>query len=279
MLCCPICLPPRTTEKFVPVNSTTFTTTPAYGVCIGWGDPHLRTFDGKRADYYSSGEYYLVKSDRISIQGRYLPTKYTNGLAVTKMVAIGGPLMKGGKLIIGPLTTTWNGNPILRGFPSHFSQPGWTANYSNKGILVDKSLDSSLKKIVHVQIDDGTPEGLTVQVNRWGDTGNEYVNWRISMNSLPGQDGHCGNFNGNEADDDRLKVRQRVGKHGVPVGQLLFATKTPVTAPGRPDINDCPAATMETAATDCKAKYGGMSPKMSCLLDYCFAGKEVALDE
>merc|ERR1712032_1330578 len=58
----------------------------AFGTCIGWGDPHLRTFDGTRADYYSSGEYYLVKSGPISIQARYLPTKFTNGLAVTKMV-------------------------------------------------------------------------------------------------------------------------------------------------------------------------------------------------
>merc|ERR1712079_980704 len=64
----------------------------------------------------SSGEYYIVKSGIISIQGRYLPTKFTNGLAVTKMVAIGGPLLKGNKLIIGPLAATWNGAPILTGF-------------------------------------------------------------------------------------------------------------------------------------------------------------------
>merc|ERR1712013_727220 len=85
----------------------------AFGTCIGWGDPHLRTFDGMRADYYSSGDYYLVKSGSVSIQGQYLPTKFTNGLAVTKMVAIGGPVLKGNKLIIGPLAATWNGAPIL----------------------------------------------------------------------------------------------------------------------------------------------------------------------
>jgi len=258
---------------------------PAFGgfaTCIGWGDPHIRTFDGMRADYYSSGEYYIVKSGIISIQGRYLPTKFTNGLAVTKMVAIGGPLLKGNKLIIGPLAATWNGAPILTGFPSHFDQPGIVhVDYDNVGALVDTAMDASKKKIVHVKIADGTPEGLLVQVNRWtASAGNEYVNWKVSMHSRPGQDGHCGNFNGNAADDDRMAVRQRVGTQGVPAGpELLFATKTPVTTANRPDINNCPTATLDAAKTDCKATFGGMSPKMSCLLDYCFAGKEVALNK
>merc|ERR1712156_762303 len=98
----------------------------------------------------SSGEYYLVKSGVISIQGRYLPTKFTNGLAVTKMVAIGGPLLKGNKLIIGPLTAEWNGAPILTGFPSHFNQPGLlTVDYDDVGVLVDAPMNASKKKIVH----------------------------------------------------------------------------------------------------------------------------------
>lgn len=254
----------------------------AFGTCVGWGDPHVRTFDGMRADYYSSGEYYIVKSPIISIQGRYLPTKYTNGLAVTKMIAIGGPLMKGNKLIIGPLAATWNGAPILTGFPSHFNQAGVvTVDYDNVGALVDTAMDASKKKIVHVKIDDGTPEGLTVQVNRWmASAGNEYVNWKVMMHSRTGQDGHCGNFNGNAADDDRMAVRQRVGTQGVPAGpELLFATKTPVTTADRPDINNCPTATLDAAKNDCKARFGGESPKMSCLTDYCFAGKDVALNQ
>jgi len=254
----------------------------AFGTCIGWGDPHLRTFDGMRADYYSSGDYYLVKSGPVSIQAQYLPTKFTNGLAVTKMVAIGGPVLKGNKLIIGPLTATWNGAPILGQLGSHFSQPGLlTVNYDASGALIDTTggVDASKKQIVHIKITDGSPEGLSVQVNRWtASPGDEYVNWKIDMHARPGQDGHCGNFNGNAADDDRLAVRQRVGTQGVPAGpELLFGQKTPITVANRPDINNCPQATMNAAKADCAAKYG--SARMSCLTDYCFAGKEVALNK
>merc|ERR1719361_1757400 len=253
----------------------------AFGTCIGWGDPHLRTFDGIRSDYYSSGDYYLVKSGPVSIQAQYLPTKFTNGLAVTKMVAIGGPLLKNNKLAIGPLVATWNGAPIIGSLNSHFSQPGiLTVDYNTQGGLIDTTggVDASKKKIVHVKISDGSPQGLSVQVNRWtASPGNEYVNWKIDMHARPGQDGHCGNFNGNAADDDRLAVHQRVGTQGVPPGELLFASKTPITVANRPDINNCPQATMDAAKADCTAKYG--AAKMSCLTDYYFAGMEVALNK
>jgi len=83
---------------------------------------------------------------------------------------------------------------------------------------------------------------------------------------------------GNAADDDRLAVRQRVGTQGVPAGpELLFGAKTPITVANRPDINNCPQATITAAKADCAAKYG--SARMSCLTDYCFAGKEVALNK
>merc|ERR1719242_1630473 len=95
----------------------------ASGECTIWGDPHIRTFDGMRSDYYSSGEYWIVKSPKLWIQGRYLPTKMTNGLAVTKVLAIGGPMLKNGKLLISPTVTTWNGAQILTGFPSTYSVP------------------------------------------------------------------------------------------------------------------------------------------------------------
>jgi len=239
------------------------------------------TFDGTRADYYSSGEYWIVKSNSVWIQGRYVPTDFTNGLAVTKILAIGGPVLRGNKLVIAPTYTTWNNARVLTGFPSTFERPHLLhMAYNNVGALVDEAQDASKKHVVHVKIFDETPEGIMVQVNRWLQSkGNEYINVKITMRSQPGQDGHCGNFNGDLYDDDRMQVRKRIGTGGVAQAQLLFKTKTPITTADRPDINNCPTATLNAAKADCKARFGGKSPPMACLTDYCFASKEVALDE
>jgi len=212
-----------------------------------------------------------VKSGPISIQAQYLPTKFTNGLAVTKMVAIGGPVLKGNKLIIGPLAATWNGAPILGSLGSSFSQPGLlTANYDTSGALIDTTggVDASKKKIVHIKITDGSPEGISVQVNRWtASPGNEYVNWKIDMHARPGQEGHCGNFNGNSG-DERLTVRQRVE----PGPERLFGSATPIIIIRRPELNNCPQAIEDAAKADCAAK--DETGKRSCLMEYCFAGKK-----
>merc|ERR1712129_611503 len=104
-----------------------------------WGDPHIRTFDVMRSDYYSSGEYWIVKSPKLWIQARYLPTKMTNGLAVAKILALGGPMLNNGKLLISPTNTTWNGAPVLEAFPSSFTVPNFFAmTYDNVGALLQK---------------------------------------------------------------------------------------------------------------------------------------------
>jgi len=222
-----------------------------------------------------------VKSSDVHIQGRYLPTKMTSGLAVTKILAVGGPVMKGNLLFVGPRLAFWNGQEILQGFPSEFSEPGIVEmRLDNVGELLQKGRDGLAKHIVHIKVNDGTGEGLLIQVNRWTrPSEGDYINVKISMHSRPGQDGHCGNFDGISANDDRLQVRARVGKTGVAQDQLLFKTKTPVVAANRPNINDCPATKLDEAKAYCRAQEGGkLIPSMGCLVDYCFAGKGFAMN-
>merc|ERR1711972_1021385 len=86
--------------------------------CSIYGDPHAMTFDGLHSDYYTSGEFWIVKSTTVIVQGKYRPTHATNGLAVTKQVAVGGSFLKGLHLIVGEEHATWHGQQILTTFPS-----------------------------------------------------------------------------------------------------------------------------------------------------------------
>ena len=67
-----------------------------YDLCV-FRRPRLYN---KHNDFYSQGKYWIVKSDTVSIQARYLPTPITHGLSVTKEVAISGPFLKGHELRI-----------------------------------------------------------------------------------------------------------------------------------------------------------------------------------
>merc|ERR1719264_1063718 len=139
------------------------------GECTLWGDPHIRTFDHIRSDYYSPGEFWVVKSKYVWIQARYLPTKVTSGLGVTKAIAVGGPFLKSHKLFVTVRSATWDNKPILTGFPSDFTFPGLVdMHYNNVGQLLQ----------------DGSPEGLQIQVNRWMEpTEGDYMNVKINMHS------------------------------------------------------------------------------------------------
>jgi len=244
------------------------------------------TFDGKHADYYSPGEYWIVKSETLIIQGKYGPTPMTNGLGVTKGIAISGTALKGNNLIImtmdmGPAAFTYKGQPICTGFPSTFNDPEGLVHidYNSMGDTMQKGRNDKPLHVMHITL----PNGLSIQVNQWNEPGEgAYLNAKISMpQGYAGAiDGHCGNFNGNPEDDARLMVRARVGTQGVEAAALLFpGGKTPINPTNRPDINDCEQGKLDRAKEACKKSEGRWNPSSQCLIDVCFGGAGFAGEE
>merc|ERR550525_1606220 len=167
------------------------------GTCVVWGDPHILTFDKKRVDFYTQGEYWIVKSATVQIQGMYKPTHATSGLSVLKQIAFGGPFMKGHKLIIGTTTATWDNQPVLGGFPATYSNELIQAQYDGNGATMQDGRAGKPLHIIHLTL----PLSVNVQINRWMEASEgNYINAKITMPAQPGQDGHCGNFNNNVAD-------------------------------------------------------------------------------
>merc|ERR1719343_501026 len=253
--------PPTTTAPPAPTKS-----------CSIYGDPHAMTFDGLHSDYYTSGEFWIVKSATVIVQGKYSPTHATNGLAVTKQVAVGGSFLKGHHLIVGEEHATWDGQQILTTFPSQFRDAEGLVSivYNNVGQLLQPGREGKSLHVLHVTL----PGGVTMQINRWNEAGEgRYINTKITMSAQPGQDGQCGNFNGNPADDARLLVKARLGMNGVPAEDLMFpGPKTPINQ----ELENCPDSTLVGAHEACKAITTSYWPSMHCLVGVCNGGEPVA---
>jgi len=256
---------------------------PEMGECTFWGDPHFKTFDGGRPSFYGEGEFYIVKSAQLSVQGRFKGTKYTKGLAATRKIAVGGALLNGHVIEVGCMEdgdVTVDGQAVLRNFPSSYEVPGVmgaTITYNTDGTLVDGATDEFERHIIHVQL----PSDVRLTVLRW----NNYVDFRLSMRNTGDLDGACGNFNGSPSDDTTELVFQRDGAR-VQQSDLLFSHRTDVrlTDTVKKLLDICPPQQLEKAKTECQQEMsgalGGEVPEIqlkSCYLDVCFGSNEHAL--
>merc|ERR1711879_712528 len=117
------------------------------------------------------------------------------------------------------------------GFPSSFSNDIVQIQYNSMGGTLQHGREGKALHIMHITL----PNNVQIQINRWNEPNEgSYVNVKIMMPKQPGQDGHCGNFNGNQVDDDRLQIRARVGTTGIAAGELIgFHTKTAVVQVNR----------------------------------------------
>merc|ERR1712050_116301 len=242
--------------------------------CIVYGDPHSESFDGHHNDFYASGEFWIVKSTQFKVQGRFLPTHITRGLSVTKEITIGGSLLQGKVIRISSTSITLDMQPILTTFPSSYKAAGvFDVTYNDHGKILQphRELGKNLK-VLHFNFNGG----IFMQVNQWTnpDEGH-FINVMIEMPHMAGLDGYCGNSNGNEADDDRISIRQRLGSNGTAQGDLIgFKVKTPIatTYKSYPSITACASNLLIQSHKACAKEEGHFIPSMECLARKCANG-------
>jgi len=98
--------------------------------CTFWGDPHVIAFDLQDQHKWwlpqDHGDFWMVRSSRISIQARYGSGSMPQFHTVILALAIGGPFLQNHTLVIETSTggnLTWDGRPIEEA-PGTFTMEG-----------------------------------------------------------------------------------------------------------------------------------------------------------
>lgn len=236
--------------------------------CVLWGDPHVKTFDSSRSVFYSEGDFWIVKSPKVSIQGRFQATDWTKAndhtdySSMTGLI-VGGPFMLGHTIQVDSMEgkITCNGVEILSNFGQDTCGPA-IITFDSQGALVDSAMAFLPHKVVHMKL----PLRILVQANRWPN----FMNAKVTMTKQEAQDGVCGNFNGNALDDQGKNLHQRYG-HGVSAGERMFKNAIPWHAPQKmPTSKRCSTEKLNRAKAVCglAEKEEGWS-LAECVGDVC----------
>jgi len=251
---------------------TTTTPGPQPMSCQLWGDPHIITFDGSQFVFYREGDFWIINSTAVKIQGRFQATSWTKAHDKTDYssmtgIIIGGTVLNGHKIEVQPVQDNGkilcDGKPILKEFGSSTCSAA-NIYYTSKGALVDSAMSNLPHKVVHIEL----PGNVQIQVNRWPN----FMNAKVTMLALPeGQDGVCGNFNGDPADDNGKKVHARFGA-GVASDQLLFSKPIPLHIPkATASATKCPPEVKKEAEELCAQEMQGSANwgVEECIGDVC----------
>jgi len=242
--------------------------------CSLWGDPHIFTFDESRLVFYSTGDFWIVKSSTLKVQGRFEATDWTKEndktdySSMTAMV-VSGPIIDGRKIQVGVMDSgkiTCDRYEILKYFGSAKCGRA-TVTYDDKGALVDSAMAFLPHKVVHLYL----PGGVKIQFNRWPN----FANAKITMQPVTGQTGICGDFNGvkKEGVQAGKELHAQFG-YGVPLHELLFPSPIALNIPkALPSDKRCPYEKRKRAETIChhqlQSSHGWSMAE--CLGDVCDA--------
>jgi hypothetical protein len=205
----PDSLPPKSDPTNDPPVTISRPDNPQVGKCLGYGDPHFYQFDHlptrRLFDFYGYGNYWIVKSADVWIQGHYGPRNRARPRKGNMLkLAVGGAFINNNTMMleaerqIHSQRLWWNTNQIT-------TLP-WTTSTNNGPVTIGATAISS----THMTFQFPHDVNVTVWLgrkNRKGNDGN--IKLEISMRQIENQDGHCGNFNGNNEDDTTSELRSR----------------------------------------------------------------------
>lgn len=249
--------------------------------CLFWGDPHILSFDGARPSFYGDGEFWIVKNKNVYIQGRYMGTQYTYGLAATNKVALGGPFLKGHTIMVEPMDNNGkifvDGQEVCRNRGCSYSVANGlaTIRHDDVGQLVDQAASQFERHMVHIDL----PLGIQLTVFRW----TNYLDLDLRMPKLDGGvDGSCGNYNGNAEDDTTQAIFQRIGAR-IQDGEMLMKHRAVVTFSSEEYdmLMQCAVDIRTSARQKCEKELETSRPTENelhaCMFDECFGMNEHAL--
>jgi len=196
-----------------------------------YGDPHVVSFDNSRRlrelgatehtelwtqiiptyrewnTFLGSGDFWIVRSEAISIQGRYGQRGWIYG------VAVGGSFLQGHKFAVGSsddsgsgwdgFLMTWDGSTVLESFPSEFSVDGLIrVRYVEDSFYQDsidefhEERDNWRSRTSLRLLELSLPQGVRITVALGTNVGSWTMRFMDVFITMPfqasGQDGHCG---------------------------------------------------------------------------------------
>jgi hypothetical protein len=242
----------------------------------------------------TTGTYDIVKSNRISIQGRYENTVMTE-------VIVGGDLLHGNQLELKLLTeteagVTWNGRAILQ-------EPGNKISLGSGLVLVTKQGDplqnwgrlsnvdfmkwnyrervETFRRRKLVETFEVTlPLGIGLTMNTIREEAGYKFKVDLLINMYPelaGQSGHCGKFNGNPHDDALPHLKIVSGEPSL-LGSPSSMTESspPPSTAELANGSECTSEAYTNATAMCTAlcggDTGGQAFAEACVFDMCRGG-------
>jgi hypothetical protein len=166
-----------------------------------------------------------------------------------------------------------DGQVVLQNFGTH-EVGGARITYDGIGELVDQATSQWAKNIVHLDL----PSGITMEVFRWAN----YLDLRIGqLGALEGgQDGSCGNYNGDAQDDSTKAIFSRIGAR-VSSAECLFTRHSEIRFSRVMEEmlrTQCPSENRKMGTEKCMSTMSeSRSLYDACLYDYCFGELEHAL--